>query len=100
MKSSYINCPHILPLIYFIIESSQGAAEGSLCLDFMTKRIYKQNFRAFLRKRNRPLFSQEPRNYLHTKQIAPKLTENGPRGVSFIDPGNSPKTPLEFENCC
>lgn len=32
--------------------------------------------------------------------FARKLTVNGSRDVSFIDPGNSPKTPLEFENCC
>lgn len=64
------------------------------------KRIYKQNLRAFLRKKNWPLFSQEPQNYLHAKQIALKLTVNDSGDVSFTDPGNSPETPLEFENCC
>lgn len=34
---------------------------------------------------------------MHTKQIALKLTVNGPEALSFADPGNSPVTSLEFE---
>lgn len=73
----------------------------ALCVwNLRQKWIYKQNLRAFLRKRNWPLFSQEPESYLRAKQIPLELTINGSRDMSFIDPGNAPETPLEFANYC
>ena len=48
------------PWFYFVTGRSQRVTAGSLSLDFLLKRTYKQNLRAFLRKRNWPLFIQEP----------------------------------------
>lgn len=86
---------------FTLLQEVARVQQQALCVWILwQKRIYQQYLRAFLRKRNWPLFSQEPGNYLHAKQIAPKLTVNGSGAVSFIDPGNSPEAPLEFENSC
>lgn len=56
MWTVYPSCPWF----YFVTGRSQRVTAGSLSLDFLLKRTYKQNMRAFLRKRNWPLFIQEP----------------------------------------